>query len=200
MTWRRAAACVLAAAAAGSLAAAGEVPSMPMQRFTGSPPAAGMTFEYPYEWFAEVSSGAQEPYWQVQVYGPRTLEPRMRTYLVVRRLPAAADGGRHIDVPALEADFERTAMPGMTVASRTAARVAGQDARRLAVRGSLRLPWRAPDAQAIPVEGERLFFAAGRHLYEVGWLATPEASAAVSGAFAHLLATLRLHEDAPPAR
>jgi hypothetical protein len=66
----------------------------------------------------------------------------------------------------------------------------GLPARQVSVSGTLRLPWKSPQALLVPVKGERIFVERNGWLYELGWMATPEASETVEAAFAHVLRTL----------
>lgn len=151
---------------------------------------APMRFEYPAGWEVEASSGSLEPYAQVQVYGPSTLEGRLRTYLVVRMVPRKADGGRYADAAEMASSYRATLQTGLRIDAERPASALGAPATQFDVSGTLLLPWESPAATPVPVKSQRLFLERDGRLYELGWMATPESAPTVADAFAHLLQTL----------
>lgn len=157
-------------------------------------PQLPVQFEYPAGWQVEESSGKEETYWQLQIYGPSSLESRLRTYLVIRAVPPKASGGRYADVQEMTASYRTTLQPGLRIDQEQQRTLLGEPAVQLALSGALSLPWWSGDPQEVDVKGQRLFFAKRGWLYELGWLATPESSAHVVEAFTHLLHTLTINE------
>ena len=152
-----------------------------------------VSFEYPAEWQVEYSSGAAEAYAQVQMYGPASLDKRLRTYMVVRAVPPKAQGGRYAGVGDMVAAYQTTLLPGLRVDQDRQTVVLDSPATMLDVSGMLNLPWevsRAP--RPVPVKSQRVFLEKNGWLYELSWLTTPEASQQVERAFSHLLSTLVL--------
>ena len=152
-----------------------------------------VSFEYPAEWQVEYSSGTAETYAQVQVYGPASLDHRLRTYMVIRAVPPKAQGGRYAGVSEMAAAYQTTLLPGLRVDQDRQEAVLGSPATILDVSGTLNLPWevsRAP--RPVPVKSRRVFLEKNGWLYELSWLTTPEASQQVERAFSHLLKTLVL--------
>ena len=160
------------------------------RRYQGSRSQLPVSFEYPAEWQLEESSGTREAYWQVQVYGPESVEARLRTYLVVRAVPPKAEGGRYEGVSQMVESYRKTLQPGLRVEGERRISVSGLPAIRLDLSGALRLPWKSPKAVPIAVKSQRIFLENEGRLYELGWMATPEAAATVEAAFAHVLRTL----------
>lgn len=153
-------------------------------------PGLPVSFEYPEGWELEESAGTHEPYAQVQCYGPKTMEDRLRIYLVVRAMPPKAAGGRYADVAEMVQEFQRTKLPTLRVDREGAVSVAGTAATQLDISGSLRLPWKSSKATDIPVKSQRVFFEKDGRLFELAWLGTPEASPVLADAFSRLLQTL----------
>ena len=153
-----------------------------------------VSFEYPADWQVEPSSGMMEAYTQVQLYGPASLDARLRTYMVVRVLPPKGQGGRFADAAAMADDYRKTLMPTLHIDQERQTQVLGTPAAMVDVSGTLLLPWKGTHPTPVPVKSQRVFFEKAGRLYELSWMATPEASAVVEQAFTHLLATLRLTE------
>ena len=152
-----------------------------------------VSFEYPAEWQVEYSSGTEEAYAQVQMYGPASLDTRLRTYMVVRAVPPKAQGGRYAGVGEMVAAYQTTLLPGLRVEQDRQIIVLDSPATMLDVSGMLNLPWevsRAP--RPVPVKSQRVFLEKDGWLYELSWLTTPEAAQQVERAFSHLLNTLVL--------
>ncbi|MBI2094331.1 MAG: hypothetical protein HYT88_06400 [Candidatus Omnitrophica bacterium] len=166
----------------------------PFILYRSNQPQLPIAFEYPSAWQPEFSKGSVEPYVQVQVYGPASLESRLRTYIAVRSMPNAAEGGKYGDVQALVESYLQHLMPSFKIDKDQTTQVLGIPARMLDISGTLALPWEAKDPQAIPIRGQRIFFEKNKRLYELSWLATPETSSIVEAAFQKLLATLSLVE------
>ena len=158
--------------------------------YRGTSPRLPVAFEYPADWESEESSGTTERYTQVQLYAPAALESRLRVYLVVRAIPAKDAGGRYADVREMAEEYRRHAIPSLRMTEEEQTTVLGAPATRLAVDGTMLLPWNSPKAQPVPVTGQRVFFEQHGVFYELGWMATPETDAAARAAFAHLLDTL----------
>jgi hypothetical protein len=116
----------------------------------------------------------------------------MRTYVVVRAIPPKAAGGRYDGLAEMIGSYREKLQPGLMVEGERQVTVLGVPATQLELGGSLRLPWRSPEARPVPVRGQRVFLQKDGRLYELGWLATPEAAAEVGAAFNRLLETLAL--------
>jgi hypothetical protein len=162
-------------------------------RYQSSRPALPVAFEYPAGWDVEESAGTRDAYTQVQIYGPKSVEGRMRTYLVVRALVPDAEGGSSAGLSEFVAEYRRTMMPELQIQQERDTEILGGPAKQLEIAGSLRLPWRSRAATDVPVKGQRLFFERGGRLYELAWLATPEASPQVANAFGRLRETLTIN-------
>jgi hypothetical protein len=160
------------------------------ERYRSTQQQLPVAFEYPATWRVEESSGSREAYQQVQIYGPDTLDARMRTYLVVRAVPPQAAGGRYVQLTDMIESYRRTLMPSFRIEREQEVAVWGVPATQLDLGGHLRLPWQSPTAEEVPVTGQRLFLEKNGLLYELGWLATPESAPSVTTAFGHLLETL----------
>ena len=157
-------------------------------------PRLPVSFEYPADWSVEYSTGAVEAYAQVQIYGPKSLEKRLRTYLVVRAMPQQTQGGHYADVGEMIDQYRKTLPPTLHIDQERQTTVLGEPTPLLEVSGSLLLPWNSQKAQPVPVRSERIFFEKNDRLYELAWMATPEASSTLAAAFSHLLQTLVLLE------
>ena len=157
--------------------------------YQSAKPQLPVTFEYPADWQVEESSGSQEVYAQVQVYGPSSLEPRLRTYLVVRAVPSKTGGGRYASLEEMVGVFRDTLQPGLRIDGTHPVQVAGGPATQLEVSGQLWLPWKSPNAKPVPVKGQRVFLERGGRFYEFAWMGTPEVSGQVRAAFSRLLDT-----------
>jgi hypothetical protein len=157
-------------------------------------PELPLSFEYPSDWHVERSQGSSEAYAQVQVYGPESLEGRLRTYIVVRVIPPQADGGRYASVGEMAEDYRKTLLPTLRIEQDRELTVLESPAHVLDVSGTVLLPWKSPNAQSVPVKSQRVFFEKGARLYELAWMATPEVAPAVEAAFSHLLQTLTILE------
>lgn len=153
-------------------------------------PELPVSFEYPADWDAEESFGSQEAYAQVQVYAPESLESRLRSYLVIRAVPPEEKGGRYAGLRAMADSYRHALQPGLQIDQEEQTNLLGASAVRFRVSGTLRLPWKSSRAQPVPVRSERIFFEKGGRLYELAWMATPEAADQVRDAFIHLLETL----------
>ena len=153
-----------------------------------------VTFEYPSDWQVERSSGSTERYAQVQVYGPSALDDRLRSYLVVRAIPPAAQGGRFAGLEQMIASYEETLLPTLRVAQRRQTKVAGLPATVLEVGGTMLLPWNGANPKPVPVKSERVFLERNGWLFELAWLTTAEAAAAVEPVFARLVETFALSD------
>lgn len=162
--------------------------------YQSAKPQLPVAFEYPAGWQVEESAGSTEAYAQVQVYGPQSLEPRLRTYLVVRAVPPQAEGGRYAALGEMVARFRETLQPGLRVDREAPVQVAGGPATQLEVSGELWLPWKSQNAKPVPVKSQRVFLERGGRLYEFAWMSTPEASAEVAAAFSRLLDTFTVVE------
>lgn len=149
-----------------------------------------VSFEYPRGWDVEESSGTHEIYTQIQIYAPKAVEGRLRTYLIVRAMPTAAEGGRFANAQEAVTQYQQTLMPTMSIARTQDTQLLGREATQVEVTGTLRLPWKSPTAEEVPVIGQRVFFEASGRLYELAWLATPESAEQVSAAFGRLVHTL----------
>lgn len=157
-------------------------------------PQLPVRFEYPADWELEESTGAVETYTQVQLYAPAALEGRMRTYIVVRAVPAKAQGGRYATIEEMVHAYRETLLPAFHIESERTVTLNGMPATSLEMTGTLSLPWQSPRATPVPVRGERVFLAANGRFYELAWLTTPEASSRVTEVFARLLKTLSFLE------
>lgn len=162
--------------------------------YQSNQPQLPVRFEYPADWEVEHSSGTTEVYSQVQIYAPKSLEDRLRMYMVVRAIPPKAQGGRYAGLPEMIEDYQKTLLPSLRIEQDQQTAVLGSAARQLEISGTLRLPWKSPLAQPVPVKSQRIFLEKNGWLYELGWLATPEISYEVEEAFSHLLQTLTLIE------
>ena len=151
-----------------------------------------VAFEYPAAWQVEESSGTHEAYAQVQVYGPASLEPRLRTYLVVRCVPPKAEGGRYANLDEMVESYRATLQAGLRVDEERKVQVLSQPATQLDVSGIFQLPLDAPGERSVPVKSQRIFFEQEGRLYELAWMGTPEVAEQVAAAFAHLLQALRV--------
>lgn len=158
--------------------------------FRSDRPQLPLQFEYPADWQLEPSSGSIERYTQVQLYGPKALEPRLRSYIVVRAIPPKTEGGRYADLSDAVRQYEDTLLPTLRITQRRQTTVLGANGQLLDVQGAMRLPWESRNAELVPTQSQRLFFAHDGLLYEIAWTATPEAAPAVQAAFEHLLGTL----------
>lgn len=161
--------------------------------YRSAQPLLPISFEYPKEWKVEPSSGTMETYAQVQIYGPATVEHRLRTYLVIRVIPPKAQGGRYAGLNEMVETYRQSALPHLRVEQERHVVALGSPARQFEIVGTLQLPWWSKGSEPVPVKGRRIFFERNGSLYELGWLATPEASPTVEEAFAHLLLTLTFH-------
>ena len=161
-------------------------------RYASSRPQLPVAFEYPADWSVEESSGTYEAYSQVQIYGPESLESRLRTYLVVRSMPPKTDGGRYTSVREMVDAYRQTLQPGLRIAGEQQIAVSGVPAIQLDISGTLRLPWESQEGKLVPVTSQRIFFERQGRFYEAGWMGTPEVSDTVAAVFAHLLQTLTL--------
>ena len=157
-------------------------------------PQLPVSFEYPADWQVEDSSGTIEAYAQVQIYGPASLEDRLRTYLVVRAIPPKAQGGRYAGLREMVEAYQKTLMPSLRIEQEREALVLETTATVLDISGTLLLPWEAKDPQPVPVKSQRIFLEKNGRLYELSWMATPDVSPRVEAAFSHLLQTLTLLE------
>ena len=181
----------------GMMAAVGLLMVFPREGWTtdafalyqSAKPQLPVKFEYPADWQVEESSGSQEAYAQVQVYGPSSLEPRLRTYLVVRAVPSKTGGGRYASLEEMISAFRDTLQPGLRIDGTHPAQVAGGSATQVEVSGQLWLPWESPKAVPVPVKSQRVFLERGGRFYEFAWMATPEVSGQVGAAFSRLLDT-----------
>ena len=158
-------------------------------------PQLPVSFEYPADWQVEDSSGTTEKYTQVQVYGPPSLETRLRTYMVVRAVPPKAEGGRFAGLGEMVEEYQKTLMPSLRIDQAQETVVLDVLARRLDISGTLSLPWKSKDPHPVPVKSQRIFLEKDGRLYELSWMATPEASQEVERAFSHLLDTLAISSD-----
>jgi len=161
-------------------------------QYRSQSPRLPVAFEYPSAWQVEESSGTSEVYAQVQIYGPASLEPRLRTYLVVRCVPPKADGGRYMSLSEMVETYRATMQAGLRVDEERATDVMGQPATQLDVSGIFQLPLDSPGERSVPVKSQRVFFEHDGRLYELAWMATPEVSDHVAAAFSHLLESLTL--------
>ena len=178
---------------AGAFAREG-VAATPFTVFTGNPPDLPLRFEYPTDWEVERSSGASERYTQVQLYGPASLDARLRTYITVRVVPPKLQGGRYADVKEMVDSYRQTLMPTLTIDRQRRTSVLSCEAILLDVSGIIQLPWNSPKAVPVLVKSQRLFFEKNKLFYELSWMATTEAAPSVEPLFAHLLETLALSE------
>ena len=153
-----------------------------------------VSFEYPADWRVEYSKGTIEAYAQVQIYGPDSLDTRLRTYLVVRALPPKTKGGRYADVGEMIEAYRNTLPPSLRIDHEGETTVLGEPSPVIDISGTLPLPWNSQQAQQVPVKSQRVFFEHHGRLYELAWMATPEASSTVNAAFSRLLQTLALVE------
>jgi hypothetical protein len=151
-------------------------------------------FEYPADWQVESSSGSTEIYSQVQIYGPPSLEDRLRTYLVVRAIPPKVHGGRYENLDEMVEGYRKDLLPTLHIEQEQQTIVLGQPARLLDVIGTLRLPWKSPTSELVPVKSQRIFLDKNGWFYELAWMATPEVALTVEEAFSHLLQTFSLSE------
>ena len=158
-------------------------------QYASTRPQLPVRFEYPSGWQVEESAGSHEVYSQVQVYGPAVLEPRLRTYLVIRCVPPKTEGGRYASLGEMVDAYRTTLQTGLGVDGEQEIQMLGRLAKQLEVSGTLWLPWESPAAQPVAVKGQRVFFEQDGRLYEAGWMATPEVSNQVAAAFSHLLHT-----------
>lgn len=149
-------------------------------------------FEYPADWKVERSTGSTEAYEQVQLYGPSTLDPRLRAYLVVRAVPPAAQGGRYAGLHEMIVSYQQTLLPTLQVEERRAATVAGLPATVLRVSGTMLLPWKSANSQPVPVASERVFVERNGWLFELAWMSTKDAAPAVEPLFVRLVETFTL--------
>jgi uncharacterized protein YceK len=162
----------------------------PFLVYRSDQPRLPVSFEYPAGWEAEYSKGTQEAYAQVAVYAPASLEDRMRAYMAVRALPPRDAGGRYAGLTDVIASYREQLMPSLRIDAERNTTVLDLPTTVLEVSGTLLLPWKSLAAQPVPVKGQRLFFEAHGLVYELSWLATPEASPQLEAAFSHLLETL----------
>ena len=187
--------------AAGGLIALGHVEGGmaidAFARYQGKTPELPVSFEYPAGWQVEESSGSQEVYRQVQIYGPKSLEDRLRVYLVVRAVPPKAVGGRYEGLEDMVRQYRVTLMSSLHVDAQGAIRLLGSSVPQLEVSGTLPRSWWSVDPEQIPVKGQRVFLEQDGRFYELGWMATAEASGPVAEAFRRLLQTLTLAQATP---
>lgn len=160
--------------------------------FSSTTPQLPVQFEYPAGWQPEESAGSYERYTQVQVYAPESFEPRLRTYLVVRRVPSKAEGGRYASLDEVVKSYRATMQSGLHVDGESQAQVLGRTATQLDVSGVFRLSWETPGEKSVPVKSQRIFFEQDGQFYELAWMGTPEVSDQVAAAFSRLLQTLTL--------
>jgi len=160
--------------------------------YRSSRPELPVAFEYPAAWQVEESSGTHEAYAQVQVYGPESLEPRLRAYLVVRRMPSKAEGGRYASLGEMIESYRATMQSGLRIDGERGVDVWGHPATQLDVSGIFQLPLDAPGERSAPVKSQRVFVEQDGQFYELAWMATPEVADQVSAAFSRLLQTLTL--------
>jgi len=164
-------------------------------RFQGANPGLPVSFEYPTGWKAEESSGNYDVYTQVQVFGPKSLEDRMGVYLVVRAVPLKEQGGRFTGLADRVAHFRQTLPSSMTIRTEEIVEFLGVDSMHMSISGTLKPGYQVTDALEIPIKSERIFLEKSDYLYEFAWMATPEASQEVAGAFKIMLDTLRIEKD-----
>ncbi len=160
--------------------------------YQSTQPQLPVRFEYPADWEVEDSRGTQEAYTQVQVYGPASLDDRLRTYLSVRAIPPHVEGGRYASLAEMIESYEQTVMPTFRIDQRQQIDLLGVTATQLDLSGTLSLPWEPARSTPVPVKSQRLFFEKDGRLYELSWMATPEAAPTAQAAFARLLQTLTL--------
>ena len=157
--------------------------------YQNAKPQLPVKFEYPAGWQVEESSGTSEVYSQVQIYGPASLEPRLRTYLVVRAVPPKAEGGRYASLSDMVETFRATLQPGLRIDQEQPIQVSGRPATKLELSGQLWLPWKSPNAKPIAVKSQRIFLERAGRFYEFAWMSTPEVSEQVIAVFSRLLET-----------
>lgn len=162
--------------------------------YSSNQPQLPVRFEYPADWQVEDSRGTTEAYTQVQIYGPASLEGRLRTYMVVRAVPPKAQGGLYAGLDEMVGAYQKTILPTLRIEQERQTVVLGSPARVLDINGTLLLPWKARDPQPVPVKSQRVFMEKNGLFYELSWMATPETSEAVERFFSHLLNTLVLND------
>ncbi|MBI2105123.1 MAG: hypothetical protein HYT90_06085 [Candidatus Omnitrophica bacterium] len=161
--------------------------------FSSATPQLPVRFEYPAGWQPEESAGSHERYAQVQVFGPASLEPRLRTYLVVRRVPPRAEGGRYGSLDEMVESYRATMQSGLHVDADRPVQVLGRTGRQLDISGDFRLSWETPgEIKSVPVKSQRIFVEQDGQFYELAWMATPEVADQVAAVFSRLLQTLTL--------
>lgn len=158
-------------------------------QYRSTAPQLPVAFEYPSTWQVEESSGTHEAYAQVQIYAPASLEPRLRTYLVVRSIPPKAEGGRYASLNEMVDSYRATLQSGLRVDAQREVQIMSQSATQLEVSGVFRLPWESRGERSVPVKSQRVFFESNGRLYECGWMGTPEVAAQTAAAFVHLIQT-----------
>lgn len=160
--------------------------------YQSSQPNLPVSFEYPSEWRTEFSKGATENYSQVQIYAPDALDKRLRTYIVVRIMPPKDQGGRYASIAEAVEEYRKTLMSSWRIVEEQRIEVSGVSAYKMDINGTLRLPWRSPKAQDVPIRSQRIFFEKDGRLYELSWLATSETAPQLEDAFSHLIQTLEI--------
>lgn len=153
-------------------------------------PQLPVSFEYPADWQLEPSTGKVEAYTQVQIYGPASLDHRLRTYLVIRGVAPQSAGGRYAGLNEMVDSYRHTLQQGLQIDQELHVSVLGVPAIEVEVSGTFRLPWESPAAQAVAVKSQRIFLEKNGRLYELAWMATQEAAPEVEQVFSHLLHTL----------